>query len=202
MPFPLNSIEFPKGVMVNFQRIENLEKPYSGEFISDLDKVPFFEKNPKLFAVELAKTSLLKNAFGSDVRLEKLTNGKPLPINGLELSLSHSGSLVALATSEAKVGIDLQEENPKLERIRKKFVSDKEETLIEQTANSFDPVHFLWCAKEAVFKIHGENLPFKDIEAESIQLAECGQVDFCLKDGRQHKVYYAFFDNFCFALAV
>jgi len=202
MPFPIKNFEFPKGVSIYFQEVHKNSISYRGEFISDKEKVGYFDRNPKLFAIEKTKTDLLVSHFGENVLLEKQASGKPLPINGQCISLSHSGDLVALATSISPVGIDLQEFSPKLERIRAKFVSENEEQLMSESLIEFNPIHFLWCAKEAVFKIYGENLPFKHIEAQRLDLSKNGSITFSLNNGNTHQVYYSFFGNFCFAVAI
>lgn len=202
MRMPETQFNLPAGAHLYLEVVDFIESANSKQFVSDISKVEYLSRNSTLAAVELAKTNLLCKVFGAETQLIKLQNGKPIAIQGKEISISHSGNLVALAVAEFPIGIDLQEASPKLGKIKTKFISDIEFALIENYRGIFDPVHLLWCAKEAVFKIYGENLPFKDIVANSLELEQTGVLTFTVNEVKVHSVYYTFFENFCFALAV
>jgi len=80
-----------------------------------------------------------------------------------QISISHSAGRVAVAVSETPIGIDLQVDTPKLQRIAPKFLSDNEMAAIGIPMERAK-IHMVWSAKEAMFKLYGK-----------------GQVDF-----RQH----------------
>lgn len=151
---------------------------------------------------DMAKDMLITKAFGMSMEVNFFDSGKPKPINGQHVSFSHSRDHIVLATGLCNVGIDLQYYTDKLLRVSHKFVSDFERTLLHSDPKlAAQQIHFLWCAKEAIFKIYGSNLPFKDIEAQSLELANAGSISCRVPEGKLHQVAYCFFDDFCFCLA-
>lgn len=115
----------------------------------------------------MASRVLLYESLGSNYyqQLYKDENGKPLIRRShLHLSLSHSGDMAALIVSNLKVGIDIQELNPKLNKIDHKFILKKDLEEIEQS-NAFplEKKHVHWGVKESLFKAYGlGSLDFKE----------------------------------------
>ena len=71
------------------------------------------------------------------------------------LSISHSHHRVAIHISKEKnPGVDLQVVTPKIERIKSKFLNEK-----EQVKTSIDTIELTayWSIKEALFKMYGKN---------------------------------------------
>ncbi len=72
------------------------------------------------------------------------------------ISFSHTGDhAAAIASRKGKVGIDIEFLAPKVSRVAGKFLAPEELIFISRT----DPVlhqTICWCAKEAIFKWHGE----------------------------------------------
>ena len=87
--------------------------------------------------------------------------GKPILSNGKEMSISHSGDIIALAiTSNQLCGIDVQELTEKTIKLRQKFLSEEEMTLINET--NLVGNCLAWSSKETLFKmVDEENMPFK-----------------------------------------
>ena len=87
--------------------------------------------------------------------------GKPILSNGKEMSISHSGDIIALAiTSNQLCGIDVQELSDKTIKLRQKFLSEDEMTLINE--DSLIENCLAWSSKETLFKmVDEENMPFK-----------------------------------------
>lgn len=102
----------------------------------------------------LVRTLLQTDHF---IQLESDMNGKPVIRNfPVELSLSHSAEYSALLISKKyKVGIDIEKMNPKVLRIRHKFMSEGELQWIEP-GNQIAQLYTCWCAKEAMYKLYGE----------------------------------------------
>lgn len=94
-------------------------------------------------------------------KLHYLENGKPVLEDG-HISISHCDDLVVVILSDQPIGIDLQNPNPGIMRIRTKFCNKKELDVYEVTENKLDYLCKIWSAKEAVFKIFGENIPFAE----------------------------------------
>jgi len=101
-----------------------------------------------------------------------LAPGQDLP----DISISHSGSVaVAMACSNARCGIDIQEMSEKIIRVREKFAREKEIALYRQNAGSLnlEDIEFwtlLWSAKEALRKgVHVQPIVgFLELQLSSI----------------------------------
>ncbi len=190
----------PTNISLHFTRVVDPSEQPEITVISDQTKLPFTSNNPKLLAIELAKTKLLTEAFGIHTPLLKSKTGKPLTIDNRSISISHSGDLVTLAVASHEIGVDIQLFSEKMARVQHKFISDSELKL--PADSNFNSTHFLWCAKEAIFKIYGENLAFKSIEATALPKSSCGKIGFLVNKEIEHQVYFSYFENFCFALAI
>lgn len=95
---------------------------------------------------------LLKHLFGSNVQIAYKSSGAPFLINSNKhISISHSGTLVAIALSNEKVGIDLQIISDKPLKIKSRFLSNTEIRMMGDQLDALTAVK-LWCAKEAVYK--------------------------------------------------
>ncbi|MBE6629550.1 MAG: 4'-phosphopantetheinyl transferase superfamily protein [Ruminococcaceae bacterium] len=87
-------------------------------------------------------------------------NGKPyFEGSPVQFSISHTGTLVAVAVSKNHpVGLDIEKIRPLREKFAARYFSEREQT---EFANSDDPdttLIRLWTAKEAVGKYHGTGL--------------------------------------------
>lgn len=95
---------------------------------------------------------LLKHVLGSNVQIAYKSSGAPFLINSNKhISISHSGTLVAIALSNEKVGIDLQIISDKPLKIKSRFLSNAEIQMMGGQLDALTAVK-LWCAKEAVYK--------------------------------------------------
>ena len=103
----------------------------------------------------------LLNEIYPNATISYSKTGKPILSNGKEMSISHSGDIVALAiTSNQLCGIDVQELTEKTIKLRQKFLSEEEMTLINKT--SLLENCLAWSSKETLFKmVDEENMPFK-----------------------------------------
>lgn len=134
---------------------------------------------------------------------------KPLLSNGkLHFSISHCGDFASAIISEEKsVGIDVELVTPKIERIKNKFLSEKELQLIARKnpatkITDYELLTLCWSAKEAIFKWYGKgNVDFKtnmivdDLFFENRE----GRVDAHFQKQHQTdlKVTFKFFENLC-----
>lgn len=88
--------------------------------------------------------------------------GKPHLKNHLaEISLTHTAHYIVVATHlTSPIGVDLERVAPKLARVAPKFLSDPES---QHAQNDLTRLCTYWCAKEAIYKLHGtRQLSFKD----------------------------------------
>ena len=94
--------------------------------------------------------------------LIKNENGVPqLEGNDCKISISHSGSYaMALLHKNKKNGIDVELVRDKILKIAHRVFSENE---IEMAGGNIEKLTVLWCAKEAIYKMHAnKKLSFRD----------------------------------------
>lgn len=130
------------------------------------------------------------------------SSGKPYLSNfPHHISLSHSYDYAAVMVSKSKaVGIDIELIKDKIERIAHKFLSNEELNFI-QAEDRIDHLYVTWCAKEAIYKLHGKkNISFLEhIKLEPFDYEGRGTFNAMLNTGnryREFKVHYEKFDGY------
>jgi phosphopantetheinyl transferase len=111
----------------------------------------------------LAGRYLLPTLF-EDFPLEEILiadTRKPfLPDEQYHFSISHCGNYAAaIASSEQRVGIDIEIPTEKIFRILHKFLNEEEKLLLNEqmsTAQLLQTATLLWSSKEAMFKWYGD----------------------------------------------
>ncbi|MFM7006146.1 MAG: 4'-phosphopantetheinyl transferase family protein [Flavobacteriales bacterium] len=105
---------------------------------------------------------MLRKALKINAPIIYLPSGKPVLHNTSgHISISHTKELVALATSEQPIGIDIEEKTRDCMRVINKFVSAHDKILYQEQQGNW-PLE-VWCAKEAVYKLYDlPGLSFKD----------------------------------------
>lgn len=130
------------------------------------------------------------------------SSGKPYLSNfPHHISLSHSYDYAAVMVSKSKaVGIDIEIVKDKIERIAHKFLSKDELDFIHDK-DRIDQLYVTWCAKEAIYKLHGKkNISFLEhIKLEPFEYEGSGAFNAMLNTGTRHrefKVYYEKFEGY------
>lgn len=125
--------------------------------------------------------ALLNHVFGQKVILHYTPEGKPFlkDFPGIELSVSHSKTIAAIALSKYfEVGIDVETIHPKMLKIADKFIHPTEQVQMDSLSTVMDKLFFLtiiWTAKEALFKIIGKDVEFKkDVRVREFELQKEG----------------------------
>lgn len=125
-------------------------------------------------------------------------NGKPYLTNfPHHISLSHSFDYAAVMISRDKaVGIDIELIKDKIERIAHKFMSDEELSFISN--NRIEHLYTCWCAKEAIYKLHGKkNISFLDhIRIKPFQYPTDNSCYATLDTGSSIRKFTVHFDKF------
>lgn len=82
--------------------------------------------------------------------------GKPLCVdNNLKISISHSGSWVAVMTHPTnEVGLDIEVPTDRFLKLYQRFLNETEQNVLFD-ANDLRKVQLAWSAKEALYKIIG-----------------------------------------------
>jgi 4'-phosphopantetheinyl transferase len=108
----------------------------------------------------LTARKLVQHYIGAETQIGYFESGKPhLKGPNPHISISHSGNLTALLFNKnAATGIDIQRVSDKVLRIKHKFVNDEEWKYVPES--DVEMLHIIWGAKEALYKIHGDNRVF------------------------------------------
>lgn len=134
---------------------------------------------------------------------------KPLLSNGkLHFSISHCADFAAAIISDDKsVGIDVELITPKIERIKNKFLSEREIDTISKNSNelrttNYELLTLCWSAKESIFKWYGKGkVDFKInmIVDDLFFKNHCGIMNahFQKQERIDLKVEFKFFENLC-----
>lgn len=158
--------------------------------------------------------------LGTRVLLRKMLNtheyidmgvdehGKPYLKNFSQyISLSHSFDYAAVMISDkSEVGIDIEIVKEKIERIAHKFMSPEELKFIDSD-NPIDHLYICWCAKEAVYKLHGKkNVSFlHDIRLRPFSCCAEGAFEASLTTpdiSRHFSVFYEKYQNYMIGYAI
>ena len=130
--------------------------------INDTDKIEVSNlPNNILKKIDSNKSQLKKNQILAVHQILKHRNipardlfynsyGAPFLSNGLNISITHSESFVAVCLSKEKMGIDLQIISQKISKISDKFINDLEKKFTEK--NNLQRLTQLWTIKEAAYK--------------------------------------------------
>jgi len=148
-----------KTITVNSQttvKIWKIEESYDALF-STLDLKP--ESLTRVLGMKselhqcgfLSVRHLLK-AFGyTDHDLFYDDNGKPHLKDGKHISITHSFTFSGVIISDTEVGIDIEKQRDKIERIAHKFIGS-EEAFITASITKVKDLTIVWGAKEALYK--------------------------------------------------
>ena len=119
-----------------------------------------------------------------------------LPNEEYHFSISHCGDYAAAIISKDKrVGIDIEIQTEKIEKISGKFLSATEHSLLPATNSQFLTLY--WSAKESVFKWYGEgSVDFREHiqlekQHEGTETIDC----FFTKTKTELVVHYRYFDS-------
>ena len=128
--------------------------------------------------LEFYYTRVLIKDFHGDYEINYLASGKPI-INDGHISISHSGNSIIVGYSKKYViGIDIEFFNPKIIKIKDKFLSRTEREKLD--IDNDKVLTIIWSLKEAIYKMKDrEGLIFKEhILVHSI--ASVGKVELNL----------------------
>lgn len=96
-----------------------------------------------------------------------------LPNEEYHFSISHCGDYAAaIISKDSRVGIDIEIQTPKIQKVGEKFLSPEEHSIFNIQSSAFNSTNpapdyslmtLLWSAKESVFKWYGEgSVDFRD----------------------------------------
>lgn len=135
-------------------------------------------------------------------------NGKPYFASGKRMvSISHTGSYVAVALAPYNIGIDIEVITGRAFRLKEHFLSEGEIKAVDRNDSERDAV-LRWSAKESVYKVLGREVyDFKNrlrTEQFSITDDNCFNVyvnkeESCM-DAEYKKIYFKVYTDFVLTL--
>lgn len=132
---------------------ENIAKKHFSKYVDD----PHFNslKNKKRICEFWNTISILEDLLQTEhFLLKHHENGAPyLENSSKHISISHSKNYIAVAIHQTAIGIDLECEKERTLRLSKFFLNEEELRWIK---NDDKRCTMMWCAKEAIYKIHQE----------------------------------------------
>lgn len=166
--------------------------------------------HPKRKLTWLASRYLLKYLMATNEFVELLfdIHGKPFISNfEVYVSLSHTNNhSAAIISKKYEVGIDIEEQDGKIESIKNKFLSSIEITNIGDD-DHLKKLLIYWSAKEVMYKIYGKRkLEFKeDMYVKPFMLEERGDIDGVLMKGgmiADYHMHYLIEENFTLVVGI
>jgi len=105
-------------------------------------------------SARLALRSLMQAHGLENLSIHKDSFGKPhLSEDKAFISISHTQNWgAAVLSTQSAVGIDIEYPRDQIQRIARKFLHPKE---AQWTENDLGKLTQVWCAKEALYKLHG-----------------------------------------------
>ena len=110
-------------------------------------------QNERRRAEHLAWRRVVRRELGRGVFIDYNDVGAPtVDIPNTYISVAHGGSMVAVAVSDCRVGIDIESAERDFERAKQRYMSDEELALSD---DALWPA-MAWTAKEAMYKLYGK----------------------------------------------
>ena len=161
------------------------------------------EYHPKKLLETLMVRKILKDELPQYKILYE--NRKPFLVPyDFEISITNSFPYAALAISKNKIGIDVERFNPKMLKLKDKFVYPEERTFIPES-EEIEYLTIIWSVKESLYKLHHskhwslkkhyEVLPFS---RENLHSVRCRVYDDDSSDEFYARV--EFFDDYVFTI--
>ena len=139
--------------LVAVERKKTLEA-YLNEGLFPEEREQFNTLNHESRKIEFLGVRRLRNEMSLISPIHYSVTRKPFLGVQLDtfISISHSKNYCALGVSSNEIGIDIEEMNPRIERIAERFVNKDEKQLINE--ESVLDLTKLWTMKEAMFKVN------------------------------------------------
>lgn len=142
---------------------ESLETLLPLVHIGDSERAKLASFSNEKRKIHFLSTRILCNLIAPESKIRYNSEGKPfLNSVNLHLSISHSHDFVAvLISSSPFIGLDIQKKQDNIFRIKDRFINDHEKSTFKY--DDLNDLTLIWCAKETIYKIHGDrNVFFKE----------------------------------------
>jgi phosphopantetheinyl transferase len=131
-------------------------------------------QNEKRRREHLAWRRIVRRELGAKVHIDYNEVGAPVvDVGGRWISVAHGGESVAVAIADCPVGVDIENRSRDFDRVAPRYMTEEELSLTE----SPDWACYVWCAKEAMYKLFGRRgvelrgeLKVESFDAESMTI--------------------------------
>ncbi len=104
---------------------------------------------------EFIQIRALRNKTIGEIEIDYNADGKPFLVDSKEfISISHSQNFIGILKAPFNVGLDIEEINERISKIRNRFLNEKELKLF---SSSIENLTIAWTLKEALFKLNSRN---------------------------------------------
>ena len=104
---------------------------------------------------EFLQIRALRNKSIGEIEIDYTESGKPYLVNSKEyISISHSLNFIGILKAPFDVGLDIEEINERIIKIKNRFLNEKELKLFD---SSIENLTIAWTLKEALFKLNTRN---------------------------------------------
>ena len=172
-----------------WQLTEDVNALVSSALFTDDDRKEFqllhHEKRKREF---VASRAALRIGLENTAPVLYEPNGKPY-LSSSAMSMSHCLPIAGALTHPSHAGFDIQFPDQKLYTIRHRFAHTDELAAALKSSNELDYLTLLWSAKEAVFKVFGEQLTFaSDIIIRPFKINDSLLMADVMRAGRSYTI--------------
>lgn len=144
-PVSVHLMTFP-----DFEPADFLDK------LTDIETERFFSFSNLQRKREFVATRLLRHDIFGHQHIHYDEIGAPFIKDEGFISISHSKNIVGISIcKDFKLGLDIEAIQPKIEKIKHKFLSEEE--LKQLDCNSLEVLTMVWTGKESLYKVSGTN---------------------------------------------
>lgn len=147
---------------------------------------------------------LLKTGSYTDLDLYYNDNGKPHLKDKKHISITHSFNFSAIIISDHAVGIDIEKNRDKIQRISHKFI--KRDINLFEDQNLVEQLTVIWGAKESLYKIYPYGgLSFReDIPIQEFHINDKETIGWikCSNWNREYKIQFEKIEEFSLVYAL
>ncbi|WP_417429652.1 4'-phosphopantetheinyl transferase superfamily protein [Halpernia sp.] len=170
-------------------------------------EVENLEKVKNYHPTKIKEALLVRKALKSVLPNHKILYKEREPYldpNDFHISITHSFPFAAIAISKEKIGIDMEQFNPKILRIEHKFLyPDEAKFFLEEEKVEYLTV--IWSVKESLYKIHHSNYWSlkRNYKVEAFDLKNLDTIKCRVYDDENCDQFTArvrFFEDFCFTI--
>ncbi|MCQ2375232.1 MAG: 4'-phosphopantetheinyl transferase superfamily protein [Salinivirgaceae bacterium] len=157
---------------------------YDSSFVNDI-------KNEKRKCEKLAARILISSIIDAEPQITYELSGKPIlnNYNG-NVSITHSNSYISVIISTKHVGIDIETINERASKVRHKYLTNKELSWCNDNYKHT----LVWSAKEAAYKIYGDDPEFAHYEVAEPKPIEQGATSIMINGKLGNKQYICHYE--------